>query len=107
MKLIRSFLCLTLVVAGATPAAAAERKLNVLFIAVDDMNNDLACYGHPFVKSPNIDRLVKRGVKFDRAYCCSIGQHSGHSCSSFHRDSFNSFRFVPFRGIRFGLMGGA
>jgi choline-sulfatase len=42
---------------------------NVLFVICDDLNCDLGCYGHPQVKSPNIDRLAKRGVRFENAHC--------------------------------------
>jgi choline-sulfatase len=50
-------------------AEAASKKPNVLFLICDDLNCDLGCYGHPMVKSPNIDRLAARGVKFENANC--------------------------------------
>ena len=50
--------------------SAAEAKPNVLFIAVDDLNDWVGCLGgHPDTKTPNIDRLAKRGVLFTNAHC--------------------------------------
>lgn len=47
----------------------AARRKNILFIAVDDLRPELGCYGHPMVKSPNIDALAKNGVLFERTFC--------------------------------------
>jgi arylsulfatase A-like enzyme len=60
--------CHFVAVPAVLPAAGAE-KPNVLFIAVDDLRPELGCYGNQRVKSPNIDRLARRGVVFNRAYC--------------------------------------
>ena len=48
---------------------AAESRPNVLFILVDDLRPDLACYGDEHVKSPHIDRFAATALRFDRAYC--------------------------------------
>ncbi len=45
---------------------------NVLFIAVDDLNDWIGCLdGHPQAKTPNIDRLAANGVLFEQAYCAA------------------------------------
>ncbi|MFC6102946.1 sulfatase [Olivibacter domesticus] len=48
---------------------SATRRTNILFIAVDDLRNQLGCYGDSVVITPNIDRLAKQGIVFNNAYC--------------------------------------
>jgi uncharacterized sulfatase len=72
--LVRSLglvVCLAAVAPAQSPApgTAAGRRPNVLFLIADDLNCDLHCYGHDNVRTPNIDRLAARGVRFERAYC--------------------------------------
>ncbi|MEK6236222.1 MAG: sulfatase, partial [Planctomycetales bacterium] len=55
--------------AETSDARDRAKRLNVLFIAVDDLRPALGCYGDPIAKTPNIDRLAKRGTVFRRAYC--------------------------------------
>jgi arylsulfatase A-like enzyme len=63
---------------AALPAAAAETpQKNVVFILGDDHRADLlGCAGHPFLKTPNLDRLASEGVRFSNtcvtsAICCA------------------------------------
>jgi arylsulfatase A-like enzyme len=69
----------------------AQKKPNIVFILADDLGyGDLGVYGQTKIKTPNIDRLAKKGMRFTRFYAgtsvCApsrstllTGQHSGHT----------------------------
>lgn len=65
MKLIQ--LCLIACLLGIALESRTEEKPNILFIFADDWGwGDLSCHGHPYVKTPNIDRLAEEGTDFYR-----------------------------------------
>ena len=69
MKMKHRFVICSFLVAFCSGPQAAKTP-NVLFIAVDDLRDWVGhLSGHPNAKTPNIDRLAKRGVSFTRAYC--------------------------------------
>jgi len=54
-------------VVSSVVGAAEEERPNIVFIFADDWGwGDLSCHGHPYVKTPNIDRLAKEGTDFHR-----------------------------------------
>src|SRR5919106_952477 len=81
-----------LLAAGSKLWAQASQRPNILLISVDDLNTDLGCYGHPIVQSPNVDRLARRGVRFDRAY-------AQYPVCNPSRTSFLSGRYPETTGI--------
>ncbi|MCP3691079.1 MAG: sulfatase [Planctomycetaceae bacterium] len=50
-------------------AAVAEKPPNVLFFMADDLNTALSGFGHPQCKTPELDKLAERGVRFEKMYC--------------------------------------
>ena len=78
---------LSLLIASWTSAAMSQDglkadKYNVLFIISDDLTSTaLSCYGSEVCRTPNIDRIAERGVRFTQAYC--QGTYCGPSRASF------------------------
>ena len=86
--LAAAFCCLALGLQGAD----TTKKRNVLLIISDDLNCRLGCYGAAEAKTPNIDRLAARGIRFDRAYC-------NYPVCNVSRTSFLSGRYPEVTGV--------
>lgn len=77
MHPLRKFLVLLLALVAA-PLGAAERP-NILFLFADDQRADtIGAWGNRHIRTPNLDRLVKRGYSFRNNYC--FGSNSGAVC---------------------------
>ena len=66
----RFFLIGLIGVAGLAKLAAAEpERPNIVLLFADDMGyGDLACYGHPTIRTPNLDRLARQGLRLTSFY---------------------------------------
>src|SRR5262245_53606959 len=53
---------------AALPPTFAGAKLNVLLVISDDLRDSVGCYGNAQAKTPNVDKLAQRGVRFEHAY---------------------------------------
>ena len=97
MKFIIIFFCNVIFSFGAL--LAKEKKItNVLFLISDDLKASvLGCYGDKICQTNNIDRLAKRGVVFDRAYC------QGTWCSP-SRTSFMHSRYKGSADLNLGKL---
>ena len=86
--------------AGALPGfaegAARTARPNILFIFVDDMGYaDPSCFGNPVVKTPNMDRLAREGIRLTNFYVnspiCSPSRVAVHTGQHPHRWKIHSY----------------
>lgn len=55
--------------AGAAAPAASQARPNIVIIYADDLGyGDLGCYGHPTIRTPNLDRMAAEGMRFTEFY---------------------------------------
>jgi arylsulfatase A-like enzyme len=72
---------LPLVIMAMTAAAAMAKQPNIVLLYADDQrDHTLGCAGHPIVKTPNIDRLAKEGVRFENSFVTTSTCWVGRSC---------------------------
>ena len=113
MKITSSLQVLALLIFSTVAAAAADpspktgdlKKPNIVFIMADDLGwGEVGCYGQKKIKTPNLDRLAREGMRFLRHYTgapvcaparCVLmtGRHLGHAEIRNNGDSGNGRKF--------------
>jgi arylsulfatase A-like enzyme len=72
-NLIVAAALITMLVQSAVDGADVNRPPNVVFILADDLGyGDLHCYGHPYARTPNLDRLASEGTRFRQFYSTGV-----------------------------------
>src|SRR3954463_11829486 len=91
------FLAALMLGIAAPPARGAEGRTNVVFVLVDDMGYaDVGCYGAKDIRTPNVDRLAREGVRMTDFYA------NAPVCSP-TRCGFITGRWQPREGIEWAL----
>ncbi|MGN0033071.1 MAG: arylsulfatase [Candidatus Limimorpha sp.] len=90
MKIRTAFTIGCAALCASSSCVREQQPPNVVIIMCDDMGyGDLACYGQRLIRTPNIDEMARRGMRFTQAYAGSpvsapsraslmTGQHTGH-----------------------------
>lgn len=128
MKFISSLglvLCLTFSGPGHASFAATADRPNILLIVSEDNGPELGCYGDPYARTPNLDKLAAEGVRFENAFvpysvcspsraCFLTGLHSHengqiglatHKFALYREDTPNIVTLLKPAGYRTGLIG--
>ena len=64
-----SLIATSLAAHAALAAKEAGRRTNILWLIGEDMGKELGCYGHPLVRTPNLDALAATGRRYNNAFC--------------------------------------
>lgn len=73
MRMLLELLVLLASIGPYAAPALAARPPNIVFLFADDLGyGDLRCYGHPYARTPNIDRLATEGTRFTQFYVTGV-----------------------------------
>ncbi|OUX21686.1 MAG: hypothetical protein CBE15_09525, partial [Euryarchaeota archaeon TMED255] len=63
------FACLLIGILTFATSVLSAKKPNILFLMSDDLNTALSGFGHPQCKTPELDKLAERGMRFENMHC--------------------------------------